>query len=154
MALAVLVLFLLIKRHRNKTFVPFIFALAISILWSFYFRYEYNGSNWFLIDRINIYPLILWTAGLTGLRVISYEIPGRSRLPLAIVFYLIFLITVEAVGYHLLNIRLIYNYTSLLNLGVIHAPLTMKIFYIFTGPVYLLLLDCFYKGHRLHTANK
>jgi len=144
--LAVIVLAILIARYRKKSFFPLALALVIALPWCVYFRYEYEGSNFFLFDRINVYPLILWTIGLTTLQLLSYELPGRNRLPFAIILYLIFLIIAEAIGYHLLNIRLDSHYTSLLNLGVIHAPVTMKVFYIFAGPVYLILLDWINKG--------
>ncbi|MEX0649813.1 MAG: hypothetical protein WD200_02345 [Candidatus Andersenbacteria bacterium] len=140
-ALAVVILLFLFARYRRKAFVPFALALLVATVWSFYFRYEYNGSNLFLMDRINVYPLILWTVGLTGLQLTSYEFPKRYRLALVIILYLILLIAAEAIGYHFLNIRLNSRYTSLLNLGVIHAPVIMKMFYIFAGPVYLAFLS-------------
>ena len=61
-ALAALVLLFLLARYRYKVAIPLTAALLIATHWSYYFRYEYNGSNIFLLDRINIYPLILWTS--------------------------------------------------------------------------------------------
>ena len=140
-ALAALVLLFLLARYRYKVAIPLTAALLIATHWSYYFRYEYNGSNIFLLDRINIYPLILWTVGLTTLHLASYKLPRKHRLVLGSVSYLVFLMIAEAVGYYLLDIRLQSNYTSLLGLGVIHAPVTMKAFYVFAGPAYLVLLE-------------
>lgn len=139
--LAMLVLAWFFARYRKKLLVPLAVAFVIAALWSAYFRYEYTGNNILLFNRVNVYPLVLWTVGLTGLQLVSYKMPKHHHLAHAIVFYLVFLLAAEAVGYHFLNVRLNSNYTSLLSLGVIHAPPVMKLFYFFAGPVYLLLLD-------------
>lgn len=152
LALAAIIGLWLIMRHGKKAAPPFIVAGFIALLWTSYYRYEYEGSNFFLLDRINIYPLLLWTVGLAGLHLTSYTLSsGRYRLILGTIGYLAGLLAVEAIGYHLLNIRLASHYTSLLNLGVIHAPTIMKIFYIFAGPCFLLLFDYLdYKQRHLH----
>lgn len=154
MVLAGLLLAYLIARHRQKVWVPFTLALVMAALWSLYFRYEYDGKNIFLFNRLNIYPLTLWTIGLTVLQFVSHKLSSRYRLALAIIFYLLFLLSAEAIGYYLLNIRLDSQYTSLLNLGVIHAPTSMKIFYMFAGPAYLLLLDWLNKKTRQPNGQK
>lgn len=151
LALAAIIGLWLIVRHGKKSLPPFIIAGFIALLWTSYYRYEYESSNFFLFDTINIYPLLLWTVGLAGLHLVSYTLPGRYRLILGTIGYLAGLLIVEAIGYHLLNIRLASHYTSLLNLGVIHAPTIMKIFYLFAGPCFLLLFDYLdYKHRRLH----
>ena len=140
-ALTVLIMAVLVNRFRRKALLPLGVAFVVALAWTTYFRYEYAGSNIFILNRINVYPLLLWTANLTILQLVSYQLPNRYRLFVATILYLVFLLAAEAVGYYLLNIRLQSQFTSLLNLGVIHAPTTMKIFYIFAGPAYLLLLD-------------
>ena len=140
-AVALLGLIFLFVRYRHKILVPLLAALVIATLWSFYFRYEYTEANIFLFNRINIYPLVLWTTALTTLQLASSKLPHRYRLVVATILYLICLLAAEAIGYHLLNVRLTSRYTSLLNLGVIHAPTVMKTFYILAGPLFLVLIS-------------
>jgi hypothetical protein len=144
-AIAVLTVGLIFARWRGKVAVPFFLALGLAIVWSYYFKYEYNQTNVFLFDRINIYPLALWTLGLTSLQVLSRKVIGRYRILIVTGIYLIALFILETIGYHVLNIRLSSHYPSLFNLGVIHAPTTVKIFYIVAGPIYLLLLQWIYR---------
>lgn len=134
---------LLYRKYRQKGIAPLIIAFCVSLLWTTYFRYEYADPNIFLFNRINIYPLVLWTVGLTALYLITATTPRKHRLALALVMYFFILALVESLGYHLLQIRLVSNYTSLLGLGVIHAPLSMKLFYIFAGPLYLTLMHIY-----------
>ena len=47
----------------------------------------------------------------------------------------------EYIGYWVLNIRLDNDYPSLLNIGIMHAPIVAKLFYILIGPVYILATD-------------
>jgi hypothetical protein len=142
-AAAFVLLIFLFTRYRRKVFTPLVLALIIATLWSAYFHYEYDGSNVFILKRINVYPLTLWAIGLTTLQFITHELPKRYHLALAVIFYFIFLLAAEAVGYYLLDIRLNSHYTSLLNLGIIHAPISMKTFYMLAGPIYLIVLDWF-----------
>lgn len=138
--IAVLGLVVLVGRRWRQLGLPFALALIVSLAWTTYYRYEYVGSNIFLANRINVYPLALWTAGLTMLYVGYTSTPVRHRYLVAIGIYYATLAILEFFGYYVLNVRLNSNYTSLLNLGVIHAPLVMKTFYLVAGPLYLLLL--------------
>lgn len=142
---ALLALIFLFAHYRRKALVPFAIAFALALGWSFYFYYEYNGENVFLFNRINIYPLTLWTLGLTSLHLISYKITTNNRLFIGSVLYIVLLLVIEAIGYHGLNIRLISTYPSLFNLGVIHAPPIVKTFYLVAGPAYL------YITHLIHS---
>lgn len=134
-------LVLLIVRYKRATMTPLIFALFVALAWTAYYRYEYIGGNIFLFNQINLYPLVLWTVGLTALQLIHAGLERRYGLVATTVLYLAVLAALETVGYHLLNIRLTTNYTSLLGLGIIHAPLVMKIFYVLAGPVFILLMQ-------------
>jgi len=145
--LALLVLVLLCARYRRRVAIPLLVAFCIALVWTSYFRYEYSGPNLLIFNTINVYPLLLWTIGLTSVRLVGYELPQRNRFGLLILLYLSSLIVVELIGYHVLNVRLASDYTSLLGLGIIHAPTDMKIFYIFCGPIYFLFLDWLDRRH-------
>jgi hypothetical protein len=141
--LVLLALPLLYIKYRQKIVAPAAIAFIIAFFWTLYFRYEYTNGNLFLFNRINIYPLILWTVGLTALHLLTVQAPKKHRLATGLITYFFVLALVESFGYHVFQIRLASNYTSLLGLGVIHAPLSMKIFYIFAGPLYLSLMNIY-----------
>lgn len=126
--------------YKRRLAVPFLVALAVALVWTTLYPYQYLHGNIVLPGRINAYPLVLWTVGLTLLYVVSLRLPRQHNFLVATVIYLILLASFEATAYHLLDIRLNTNYTSLLGLGVIHAPLHMKLFYLLAGPLYLLVL--------------
>lgn len=140
---SLVLLVLLFARYKRTALVPFIFALLVATAWTSYYRYEYVNGNIFLFDQINVYPLILWTIGLTTLQLVHVGIKRRYGTIVTVILYLTVLATLEAIGYHVLGIRLVTNYTSLLGLGVIHAPPIMKVFYVLAGPAFVLLMRVF-----------
>lgn len=140
LSLAVIGIIALSAKEKQKLLLPFVLALCMSLIWTSYYRYEYVGANIFVLDRINIYPLVLWTVGLTALAQIYTSLKKNHSFLTTLLVYYLFLAAFETVGYHTLNIHLTSNYTSLLDLGIIHAPRIMKIFYILAGPLYLLLI--------------
>ncbi len=125
----------------KNTVYAFLIALVISGIWTYFNRYEYVGNNMYILDRINVFPLVLWTLGLTILYIFHSRLKSKYPLFHTIIFYLVALSIIEAFGYHVLSIRLNSNYPSLLHLGIVHAPLHMKIFYIIAGPVYIMITD-------------
>lgn len=139
-AAALFFLLIMLIRYKKSVMIPLAIAFIASAIWTAIYRYEYIGNNLFLFNRINIFPLVLWTCGLTGLYIIQTHILKRHRFMFGILVYLFFLFALEAVGYHLLHVRLATNYPSLWNSGVIHGSILLKLFYIIAGPMYLLLL--------------
>ncbi|MEK7500203.1 MAG: hypothetical protein AAB649_06415 [Patescibacteria group bacterium] len=131
--------------RRKNTLHAFLLALGITLLWTFFNRYEYIGNNIFLFNTINVFPLVLWTLGLTILYIVHAHTKTRYPLLFITVFYLVCLSALEAFGYHVLNIRLNTSYPSLFNMGIIHAPVHMKVFYIVAGPVYIVLTKFLFK---------
>lgn len=143
-ALATLLLILL--RLKNSIALPALIAFFISATWTWVYRYEYIGENIFLFDRINIYPLVVWTCGLTMLYIIQRHWIGRRSITIAILCYIVLLFALEAVGYHVLNIRLTSNFPSIFNSGIIHGPISLKLFYTVAGPAYLIFLSYLHKS--------
>lgn len=137
LAVALAVLATALFRHWRTIALPFTLALLVATLWTSFYRYEYTGRNVFLFNQINLYPLILWTAGLTQLSIIHRHMPRKYSVLLTSALYLTLLGFFEAIAYHLLGIRLASNFTSLLDVGVIHAPPFMKMFYLLAGPAYI-----------------
>lgn len=133
-------LLLILLRLKKSIAVPMLVAFIISAAWTWLYRYEYVGENIFLFGRINVYPLILWTCGLTGLCILQTHIIRRKNFVLLTSVYLIALFALEAVGYYILNIRLASNFPGLWNSGIIHGPAFLKLFYILAGPLYFLTL--------------
>ncbi len=120
----------------QELIIAFLFAFALTA----YFVYEYTTPN-LMFGRINLFPLISWTFGLVLLREIYERVNRKNRFLIVSLLYLALLFLVEYAGYYLLGFRLNSSFPSLLNIGVIHAPLGIKIFYVFAGPVYLLITD-------------
>lgn len=126
--------------YKRRLLVPFTLALCVALIWTSYYRYEYIGDNTFLLNYINLYPLALWAVGLTMLSIAYNHFRKPHRFFILTVTYLAALGMLELIGYHILQIRLNSSFTSLLNLGVIHAPPVMKVFYVVAGPIYLAVL--------------
>lgn len=133
---------------RKDVLYAFLLALVIATIWTLFNRYEYIGDNVYLFNRINVFPLTLWTIGLTILYIIHTKLPTTYRFIRITILYLVCLALLEAFGYHVLNIHLNSNEPSLFNLGIIHAPVHMKVFYIVAGPVYILIADLLLKKKR------
>ncbi len=125
----------------KRPITSFFGALTVSTIWTFFNRYEYVGHNTFLFDKINVFPLVLWTVGLTLLYIVHTRKQTRYRLLFTTIFYLVAIALVEAFGYYILNIRLNSNEPSLLHTGIIHAPVHMQIFYVIAGPVYIIIIS-------------
>jgi hypothetical protein len=125
--------------YKRKVGQELVIAFLISLAWVSYFHYKYTGLN-LSIGQINLFPLVLWTFGLVSIREIYKRLKEQRFLKITGI-YLAGLFLIEYIGYWVLNIRLDADYPSLLNMGIIHAPIGVKVFYILIGPVYILLTD-------------
>ncbi len=124
------------EKIGQELIIAFLFALIVTS----YYIYEYTTTN-ISIGRINFFPLISWTFGLVILREIYEKLKIKHKLVISSLIYIICLFILEFIGYYILNIRLKTNLSSLLGLGIIHAPIGIKLFYLFAGPIYLLITD-------------
>ncbi|MDO8508545.1 MAG: hypothetical protein Q7S27_02570 [Nanoarchaeota archaeon] len=122
--------------YKEKIGQELIVAVLFSLIITSYYIYEYTTAN-ILIGRINIFPLIAWTAGLVFLREIYEKLKTGHKFLIISLVYIITLLLVEYLGFHILSIKLNSDFPSLLRLGIIHAPLGMKLFYICAGPIYI-----------------
>lgn len=141
---ALLIMLAMLIRYKKNIVPPMAIALILSAVWTALYRYEYIGENIFLFHRINVYPLVLWTCGLTSLYILQTYVVKTKNVILLTGLYLVLLYVLEAIGYHLLDIRLASNYPSLWNSGIIHGSILLKVFYIVVGPTYLILLQSRY----------
>ena len=128
-------------QYKEKIGQELIIAFLFALIPSLYHFYQYTTYNIILLDRINLYPLICWTAGLVLLREIYEKMNIKHKLLLITTIYLFILFTLEFIGFYLLGIRLDSNYPSLLGIGILHISMPMKIFYLTAGPLYLLVTD-------------
>jgi len=124
------------ERIGQQLIIAFLMALALTS----YYVYNYTTLNLF-IGRINLFPLIAWTFGLVLLREVYERLKGKNRLLKAYAIYIVGLFAVEYIGYYLFNIRWDTNFPSLLNLGIIHGPIGIKVIYLLIGPIYLLITN-------------
>ncbi|GMQ95080.1 MAG: hypothetical protein BMS9Abin13_190 [Patescibacteria group bacterium] len=127
-------------RYKEKIGQELVVAFLIAFFWTSYYHYEYIGNNIFLLDKINLYPLVLWTGGLVFLREV-YERIAKWKFLSTVLLYWLVVVLIEAIGYYVLNIRLVTQYPDLFNLGIIHIPPVSQIFYIIIGPIYILVTD-------------
>ena len=126
--------------YKEKIGQELIIAVLFAIIITSYYLYEYTAAN-ILIGKINIFPLTAWTAGLVLLREIYERLKTKHKLPIAYLIYLVSLLLVEYIGYYIFKIKLNSDFPSLLGLGIIHTTLGMKLIYIITGPIYLIITD-------------
>lgn len=124
------------KKLRKEMVIALLFALIITS----YYNYEYEGYN-LKLGKINLYPLVCWTAGLILFREIYSGSKIKHKKLLIIVLYIAVLLGLEYLFYHFLNVRLKANYPGLLGFDVLHAPTELKVFYLSAGPLYLLITD-------------
>lgn len=137
---SITVVFFLFKETRKEILL----AACIALVWTYFYPYEYvGGGNFYLFGAINLFPLVLQTAGLIFLAETYKRIRGGMwlRFLFVILIYWFFLWAVEAFGYHVLEIRTISGEPSFLGLGVLHIPLYAQLYYVFIGPVYLLVIE-------------
>jgi len=123
------------EKVGQELIIAFLLAFAVTS----YYNYTYTTANIF-IGKINLFPLISWTFGLVLLREI-YEKMKDDKFAAITLLYVVSLFVFEYMGYYVFDIRLASSFPSLLGLGIIHAPIGMKIFYILAGPVYILVTD-------------
>jgi len=128
--------FFLRKKVGQELIIAALFALFVTS----YTEYIYTGSN-LLIGTLNIFPLISWTAGLMVLREFYERVTIQHKFVFVSIVYIATILLVEYIGYYLLGIERVGNYPSLLGLGVIHGQFVTHAFYLFAGPIYLLVTD-------------
>jgi len=126
--------------YKERIGQEFIIAFFIALVITSYYIYEYTTPN-ILIGKINLFPLISWTAGLVLLREIYEKLKLKNKLVTITVIYTLSLFFLEYIGFYILNIRLKSNLPSLFGLGIIHAPLPMQIFYLLAGPFYIIITN-------------
>ena len=125
---------------RKKIGQEWIVAILCALFITSYTEYIYTESNLF-IGTLNIFPLISWTAGLMVLREIYEQVTAKYKFVFVSIVYVVAILLVEYIGYYLLGIERVGNYPSLLGLGVIHGQFVTHAFYLFAGPIYLLVTD-------------
>lgn len=126
--------------YKEKIGKEFIIAILFALFITSYYLYEYTTANLYL-GKINLFPLVAWTAGLVILREFYESIKIKNKFLLISLIYIGGLFILEYMGFYIFKIRLNSDFPSLLRLGIIHASLGMKLFYIFAGPLYIFITD-------------
>lgn len=143
--IAMIILFLLLlfggilvykKKVGQELIIAFLFAMIITS----YYIYEYTTLNLFL-GRVNLFPLVSWIFGLVLFREIYERFKLKYKKIIFSIIYITFLLFLEYIGYNYLNIQLTSSFPGLFGMNLIHSPIGMKLFYLFAGPVYLLVTD-------------
>jgi len=121
------------EKIGQEIIIAFLFALFIT---SYHF-YFYDGFN-LMLGKINLFPLVAWTAGLVFLREFYEKISFKHKFLIATLLYVAFLLILEYVGYNFFNIQLASNYNGIFNFELMHAPNYLGAFYFLAGPLYLI----------------
>lgn len=100
--------------------------------------YLYEGINYYFIG-LNMFPLILWTAGLVYLREL-YE-KRKKNFWEASLIYVATLLIIEYVGYNFFGIHLASSYPGFLGSEALHTPMYATIYYLLAGPAFLKITD-------------
>lgn len=130
-------------QKQSRRYIPFAFLIAL--LWTSFFRYEYVNDNLLLLNRINLFPLVLWTLSLTLAPLVYDRLPKRQRFAQFLALYWVILWTAEFFGQHALDVHLNSGYPDLLGLGVLHLPGFGQFFYVAVIPLFVLVIRAFDK---------
>lgn len=112
------------------------FALLICLLCPH--QYERSDTE---IGGIDLFPLVLWTGGLVLTWWVYAIVTIRHRLLLVSLAHLLALFLIEYFGYYVVGIRLATGGPSLFGLGIIHGTPLLHMFYVATGPSYLIVMS-------------
>jgi hypothetical protein len=151
--------FYLYFTSRSNRLYYLILSFFLSFFWMSisYEIYGYN-NNFMTIFGFNSFPLFAWASGLFLIYIFNYYIVKYFKIinPFFIFltftfFYLLFLFSVETIGYHYLGIKNEFasSYPGLFICDCIHGPLWIQISYILLGPIYYLLCRLFYYYKKL-----
>jgi hypothetical protein len=146
-SLAFLVYYFLKDKNHWREIV---LAAIITALWvALSGIYTYQQTNLSILG-FNLFPFFAWTAGLVLLKA-AHDKFGAFRYIKAVVSYLLILLAVEYIGYHLLGIRLDSAYPGLFGMDIMHAPWYSQVYYLLIGPIYLLILILWEKKRKQNT---
>lgn len=136
----------IVYRLRQDVTAQLWLAFSITLAWVVLSTlYVYEGDNYYLWG-LNLFPLVLWTAGLTFYREI-YEWAqerfgaGWNTYGGVVALYLVVILVIEFVGYNLLDIQLASTFPGLFGMELLHLPWWGMVYYLTVGPLYLLLTD-------------
>lgn len=127
-------------------------AMSISFIWVGFYGYSYNYTA-MNTAFLNLWAFAFWSLGLSAVIVLGRSIENTvadfpARIGLVWMSYIVGLIAMEYIGYDLLNIREISKgiHHDPAVLGLIHGPITMKLYYFLSGLIAVVL------DHRLRVA--
>lgn len=134
---------------RKNAILHLIVSSLISIIWVIIANNQYGyNREIILIFGLNSFPLFAWSVGLFGIYLIySYwehklkDLNFISKLIIFSIVYIILLIAVETIAYHLFNIQDLATamYPGLPICNCIHAPIWMQISYLLMGSIYFTI---------------
>lgn len=141
----VMLIFMYVKAPHTRRIMPWAFLIALT--WTTFYRYEYSANNILLFNHINLFPLVLWTMGLTLATLIYDLMPKRVRFLSFVLVYWALLWGIESFGYYTLGIRLDSSYPDFFGTGVLHLPFYGQLFYVGIAPVFVAFAER-YSGQK------
>lgn len=141
-----------LTKHKN-IFYSLLLSTVVSTTWVLIARNMYNYNYGSLsIFGITTFPILAWSLGLSALFGIYTTIKRITKTKKFLMSFIIllliywpFLIFIETIGYHVLNIHNMEHlaYAGLPLCNCMHAPHWMQAAYFLLGPFYFILASAF-----------
>jgi hypothetical protein len=131
-------------------------GILISTLYLTFFKevYHYNTMR-ITVFRYPLFPLIAWPVGLTMISyyvtLIIYRMKIRStriKIGVAYIVFIVLLVSIEYIGYHYGNIRLVSHYPAIPLIDCMHMPTNLKIVYFSNGLIFFVVFFLFFDENR------
>ena len=134
----------------HDQFPYFVLAFLVAGVWLFFSKdlSSYNQGFW-TFRGFNLFPLTAWLyyvyIFLEQILIdkVNHSFSFWKRFSIFVLVYVVFLISFESFGYHVLDIKnqATSQYSGLPFCDCIHAPLWMQISYFMLGPIYFMLCE-------------
>lgn len=128
-------------KHKKRIGQELMIAALMSATWvGLSGIYTYSDAH-IVIGGLNVFPFVVWTAGLVILREFYESKKGPHKYRDTVIVYVAALLVLEYVGYNMLGIRLATNYPGLFGIELMHMPWWAQTYYLLAGPIYIKLTD-------------
>ncbi len=140
----------LILTKRKKDNVYLLISSILAIVWTVFARNNYGYDRGMIhVFGLSAFPLFAWSTGLAAIYLLYTDVEQifmknngwLKRFVLFTVLYIIFIISIETIAYHVFGIKNIATavYPGLPICDCIHAPRWMQASYLLIGPIYFII---------------
>lgn len=119
----------------------------MSAIWVTWYGYDYRSPDQILIGKLNVTTWVIWTIGLVIAALFYKYLKNKTqitsiyqRIAVVAVLWTVICMTIEWIGYNVLDIKLKTNYSGLFGLELMHGPWYLKIYYLTAWILFFSLL--------------